>query len=234
MALRRVDITRSVNISDLETLRNNPHVRNPWVMPWKFTLFEFYDPIYEQLGNPASGISDVTEWTEETRRYMERLVDTERDIMSPIYRGRPRHWQGNRLALFLKSAIYRIVDKQTLALPWLGQSADWEVATRIRIAGRLRKAAYSDVLENVVAQWAEWLQTAGQEPKRENLEFKGNDFHFVCEFRGTCGDSCLALYTALIATYQKTSIEAVGFFLPEQTELRYLEIGGRGEILTAV
>ena len=85
-------------------------------MPWHFTLFEFYDPIYEKIDDPSTQLSRPTEWTEETRRYMSDLQDAERSILSPLYKGKARHWQEQALALLPKSAIYRILDHKPLDL----------------------------------------------------------------------------------------------------------------------
>ena len=124
--MRRVNITRDENIRDINDLSRHPNVRKLWILPWNFVLFEFYDPTYEQIDNPKSPLSRVTEWTEETRQYMNQLVKSERAILSPLYKGKPAHWQGNKLALFLKSTIYRILDRKNMDLPWFGQSPDWK------------------------------------------------------------------------------------------------------------
>lgn len=231
MTLRRVDITRTTNLADPKSVGSNPRVRKAWLMPWGFTLFEFYDPIYEQLDNPSSKLSNVVEWGEETRRYMGELVEAERNILAPVYRGKPRHWQGNKLGLPLRSVIYRIIDRGNLDLPWFGYSPDWEIITKIRICGRVRETIRLKTLEGVVEGWSKWLENIGQKPESDRFSSKGKDFQFQCQFSEPCGDACMALYTALVASYKATSIEAIGFFLAEQTEFRYLEIGGQGEIL---
>lgn len=203
-------------------------------MPWRFTLFEFYDPIYEKVDDPSSPLSRPTEWTEETRRYMSGLQDAERSILSPLYKGRPRHWQGNRLGLFLKSAIYRILDHKQLELPWLGHSDGWETANTIRICGKLKAQASSHPLEGVLDKWENWLSSVGIVPNMEDIDVKGEDFQVLCAFPEACGDACMALYTAFIAMSNEERVDAAGFFLPEQTRLRYMRIGKPGEMTAEI
>jgi len=230
VTLRRVNITRTVNVANATAVWTNPRVRKAWLMPWEFTLFEFYDPIYEEMDNPSSQLSDPTEWSEETRRYMAELVEAERSILAPVYRGRPPHWQGNKLGLLLRSVIYRIIDRRKLYLPWLGYGPDWEMKTKIRVCGRMHDSAKFTTLEGVVVTWLRWLKSVGQRLEADQLSCTGPDFEFLCQFPESCGDACMALYSALVASHKATSIQALGFFLPDQIEFRYLEIGGEGEI----
>jgi hypothetical protein len=203
-------------------------------MPWGFVLFEFYDPIYEELENPSSALFDVTKWTEDTRRYMNQLVDAERSILAPLYNGRQRHWQGNKLGLFLKSTTYRILDHKRLNLPWLGHPTDWDIATTIRICGKLKPAASRNSLEQIVERWSSWLSTIGSAPKIGPLVISRDDFHVLCEFPEACGDACMSLYTAFIPISNETCVEAVGFFQPEHKHLRYLRIGKPGEVTAEI
>jgi len=234
MALRRVNITRSANIADLSSLEKNRLVRKAWVMPWKFALLEIYDPIFEQLDDPSFRYADPTRWNDEIRSYVRQVVDAERDILAPLYEGRPRHWQGNKLGLFLRSTTYRILDYKRLDLPWLGQSTDWDLATTIRIGGKLGEGASGRSVEQALDEWLNWLSQAGQALKLSVLRINGIDFDVLCDFPTACGDACMALYTAFIATPKGARIEAVGFFAPEQTHLRYLRIGKPGEMTAQI
>ena len=203
-------------------------------MPWRFVLFEFYDPIYEELDNPSSELSDVTRWTEQTRAYMNTLVEAERSIMAPLYDGRPRHWQGNKLGVFLPSVIYRIIDNKKLQLPWFGYSAGWESATTIRVCGRLGEKTPVKSFETLLAEWSNWLALTGQGPTLGDLVFKNREFNILCEFPTACGDQCMALYTAMVARHRDSRVDAAGFFSPEQSDVRYLRIGQPGEITAHV
>jgi hypothetical protein len=234
MALRRVNITRSANIADLRSLEKNRFVRKAWVMPWGFALLEIYDPIFGQLDDPSFRYDDPTRWNEEIRSYVRQIVDTERSILAPLYKGRPRHWQGNKLGLFLRSVTYKILDSKRLELPWLGQSTDWEIATAIRIGGKLREPASSKPVQDVLDRWLNWLPSVGKPPKMGDLRVNGKDFYVLCDFPERCGDACMALYTAFIAMPKDTSVEAAGFFSPDQTLLRYFRIGKPGEVTAQI
>jgi hypothetical protein len=234
MSLRRVDITRTANVANPERLASHPRVRKAWVMPWHFTLFEFYDPIYEQLDDSASKLSRPTEWTKETRRYMSDLVDAERGILAPLYEGRRRHWQGNKLGLFLKSAIYRIVDYKRLDLPWLGHPTNWEAARTIRVCGRLRSESSTGSLREALYMWSKWLLSVDSAPHMGAIRLKQRDFQVLCEFPSPCGDACMALYTKFIGMSKDNGVEAAGFFPPEETQALYLRIGAPGEITAEI
>jgi hypothetical protein len=234
MARRRVDITRTPNIADLSSIQQSPYVRKTWAMPWEFTLFEIYDPIFEELDNPSSALADPTKWTEVTREYVRQIVDTERSMLAPLYKGRPHHWQGNKLGMFLRTVTYRILDYKRLELPWLGYSPDWEIATTIRIGGKLRQGASGKPVEAVLDKWLNWLSPLGDAPKISSLRVNGRDFGFLCDFSGACGDACMALYTAFTAMPKDARIEAVGFFSPEQIHLRFLRIGRPGEMTAQI
>jgi hypothetical protein len=166
VVMRRVVISRSSNI-DAEDLKLNPYVRKAWVMPWQFSLFEFYDPIHEKLDDPKSELADPTQWTDDVRKYMRGLVDAERRTLAPLYDGKARHWQGNKLGLPLRGAFYRIVDSKNLHLPWLGQSKDWEIAKILRICGKLSRPD-NTALDEVLRMWESWLSSIGEAPNSES------------------------------------------------------------------
>lgn len=234
MARRRVDITRTPNIADLSSFQKSPYVRKTWAMPWAFTLFEIYDPIFEELDNPSSALADPTKWTEVTREYVRRIVDAERSMLAPLYKGRPHHWQGNKLGMFLRTVTYRILDYKRLELPWLGHSPDWEIATRIRIGGKLRQGVSGKPVEAVLDKWLNWLSPLAEAPKMGALRVNGEDFDLLCDFPAACGDACMALYTAFVAMPNASRPAGVGFFQPEQTHLRYTRIGKPGEMTAEI
>src|SRR6516165_9384493 len=101
--MRRVEITRTVNIDKDIDLSRHPNVRKNWAIPGGYTLIEVYDPVYEKIDDPACPLSDPTKWTDEIRQYMSALVEKKRAILAPLYKGQPRHWQGNTLGLPLRS-----------------------------------------------------------------------------------------------------------------------------------
>ncbi len=230
MAQRRVEITRTVNIADVEDLGKNPLVRKAWVMPWNFTLLEFYDPIYERLDDPSSDLSDPTQWTDATRARMNEIAEAKRKIIGRLYTGKPRHWQGNKMGMLLGSVVYRIVDDKKMNLPWLGYSVGWETARVVRICGRLGETK-TDRFQGLLQGWSNWLSSIHQAPQLSPLSTSGSDFSLLAEFPEACGDQCMALYTALVASEKKVSVEAVGFFSPEEQELRFRQVGALGEIV---
>jgi hypothetical protein len=229
MSWRRVNITRQVNIADLNQLPHHPNVRRCWVLPWGFVLFEFYDPIFEEAEiDPALGGSHGQ--SEATRRKLASLMIEERRLLAPLYRGRPEHWQGNKFGLPLKTVIYRVVDDKVIRWPWFGCSPDWEIQRRIRFSGKLGTLTTGtrESLERAFVDWATWAQSIGQLTGAGKFTFEVDKFGALCEFSGPCGDACMGLYLLLTEKRSQSNLEAAGFFDPDEKEMRFLEIGGTG------
>lgn len=228
MAFRRVNITRDRNIQDQEHLSRHPDVRNYLRFPWGYTLFEFYDPIFENedVANPGRPQSP------EIRSRLAELVTEERKLLWPLYKGRPEHWQGNQLVLMLETGIYRVIDKEKGKWPWFGSSPGWEKESRIKIKGRVGTStpASRESLEKEFGEWVSWASSTGQLTSRPQLTFHDDSFDVVCSFTDHCGESCIGLYLLLAKTEKATGIEAMGFFLPKETTFKFYEIGGTGVI----
>jgi hypothetical protein len=241
--MRRVEITRTVNIDKNIDLSRHPNVRKNWSIPGNYALFEFYDPIYEKLDDPNCPLSNPTKWTDDTRLYMSHLVEKERAILSPLYQGRPRHWQGNTLGLPLQRAMYRVLDSKRLQWPWFGCLPGWELETSLRVRGRLEKPTEENeqALAGELARWAEWASSTGELLTCSPPTFVEGGFETLCSFSGPCGDVCMSLYIMLTLTRRRTSLLAVGFAgvdRPDVSPAVYMRFGARGlmkangEILT--
>lgn len=241
--MRRVEITRTANINPDIDLSQHPNVRRSWSIPGNYTLFEFYDPIYEKLDDPGSPLSSPTRWTDDIRRSMSELVEKERLILAPLYNGRPRHWQGNTLALPLRSALYRVLDTKRLRWPWFGCFPGWELKTRLKVRGRLEQPSVKNqqALAGEVARWAEWASSIGELLSCGRPTFAEGGFEALCSFSGACGDVCMALYIMLTLSRPRTSLLALGFEDVDRADefnAMYMKFGarglmkGNGEILT--
>lgn len=226
MPFRRVNITRDQNIEAQEQLSHHPNVRRYLRFPWGYTLFEFYDPIFES----KEVVNCSQPQSEETRARLALLISEERKLLSPLYEGRPERWQGNQLVLPLETGIYRVLDKQRSNWPWFGCSPGWESDTKIKISGMLRASTpdSQESLENMFAEWASWANSSGRLTSKGQLTYLDAIFSVVCSFNEACCDSCIGLYLLLAKTRKETSIEAVGFFRPEETSPKFYEIGGTG------
>jgi hypothetical protein len=227
MTWRRMNITRDENIADAGGLSRHPNVRRYLHFPWGYTMFEFYDPIFESV----YGV-DPARHSEATRSRLATLMREERDLLGPVYKGRPDHWQGNQFGLLLKTAVYRVIDKKKLAWPWFGSSPAWEIKRRIKVEGRLKATTVGirDSLGSAFGEWAEWATALGELERMAQIAYDDKKFSVLCDFSNACGDVCVALYLLLTKTRRQTSLEAVGFFNPEESSSTFLEIGGTGVV----
>jgi hypothetical protein len=229
MGWRRVTITRDVNIADVNQLAHHPNVRRCWILPWEFVLFEFYDSIFEEAEvDPA--LCGSHGQSEATRGKLASLMIEERRLLAPLYRGRPEHWQGNKFGLPLKTVIYRVVDNEAIRWPWFGCSPDWEIQKRIKVFGKLGKlnSGTRESLERAFVDWTTWAKSIGELTGAGKFTFNGDSFGTLCEFSSPCGDACMSLYLLLTKKRSEVNLEAVGFFDPDEKEMRFLEIGGTG------
>lgn len=228
MVFRRVNITRDENIEAQEQLSHHPNVRRVLRFPWGYTLFEFYDPIFEseEVANCSQPRS------EETGARLALLISEERKLLSPLYEGRPNYWQGNQLVLPLETGVYRVLEKQRGNWPWFGSSSGWESDTTIKISGMLGVSTSDSrkSLENRLSEWASWANASGWLASRRELAYHDMRFSIICSFNEFCCDPCIGLYLLLAKTRKETSVEAVGFFRPEETSPKFYEIGGTGVI----
>ena len=227
MASRRVNIVRNESVADQEELRRHPNVRGYLQFPWDYTVFEFYDPVFDQV---ASNSKSGSIQSEETRRRLTSLMSEERRLLWPIYKGRPARWQGNQLVLFLTTGTYRVLDRKKTSWPFFGSSAGWEVEKLIKIVGRARHATaeHEIALETTFREWLTWAKSASGLAVVENLNQQEGRFTLLCSFDGSCSEACIGLYLLIARTQKLTLVEAIGFFTPEETSPAFFEIGGSG------
>jgi hypothetical protein len=194
-------------------------------------MFEFYDPIFEEVFDPSNPLSDVANQTEEIHQKLSHLVEVERAILAPLYRGRKRHWQGNQLGLPLKSVFYRVRDSKKIAWPWFGCSPGWEIETAVKVCGKLNGTTMQDqdLLKGAVDLWSKTTFLRDEIIEIGSPTFAGTIFEITCRFNNVCGDACLALYTVFAAQHKDKSVAAAGFFGLDKMPVDYLEIGGSGQ-----
>lgn len=230
MAIRRVNITRDENIEDQERLSRHPNIRSYLRFPWGYTLFEFYDPIFDTLDTSNPKAKDAQRSSEETQARLAALMSEERKLLWPLYKGRPEHWQGNQLGLPLETGIYRVLDRKKIEWPWFGSSPGWESENKIVICGRAPASAPDSrvSLEGVFGEWVEWGTSGRELAAADPLVFHGDMFRTRCHFNLSCCDACIGLYLLLSKTRERTLLDAVGFFRPSESSFKFYEIGGTG------
>jgi hypothetical protein len=230
MSIRRVDMTRRVNVADVNVLVTHPNVRKIWKIPWDYILFEFYDPIFDLLDKPGVSPLEYSTLTRDLRPKLSELVKEERTLLSPLYAGRPLQWQGNQFGLPLKSVLYRVLDKKKIKWPWFGFSTDWETETSIRICGTIKTGApeAQKYLNDAFSEWARWAKSVGVAISSGDILHENLEFSVSCQLSECCGDACMALYLLLTQVQDRTSLAAVGFFRPDEVSIRFLEVGGAG------
>ena len=224
MSFRRVNITRDENISNHGALLHHPNVRNCIRFPWGYTLFEFFDPLFDAIdAEPMSSSMEI-------RSRAEELMSEERKLLRPLYKGRPSHWQGNQLGLPLKTGVYRVLGKKKVEWPWFGSSPGWECEKEIKVSGRFRNSVGGawERTERVFGEWSSWAVSTGRLAHIEQLVHRDEHFTVLCSFSEVCCDACLGLYLLLAQTRKETFVDAVGFFQPDETALKFYEIGGAG------
>ena len=217
MSRRDVKITRDINLTDREGLSRNPRICKVWHLPWGYTLFESATSASPVLGN------------EEFNAARNGVLNEEEKLLLPLYQVVNRS-RALMLLIPTKTVFYRFLGMEKDRMPWprIGLSPGWEVSRKIRIAGQL-VAAIPETIEavnNVLREWSSVMAGLGQVEEVPPATFSGRTFSITCEFIGPAGDPAMALYILLTETRASTSLEAVGFFLPEDFTTPFLEIGG--------
>jgi hypothetical protein len=230
-ARRRVNITNNVNLTDLGTLPTHPNVRRCWRLPRAYTLFEFYHPIFEIAYSLEKTLDQSGANEEEVMAVVKAALDEESNLLAPLYAGVKRRSRCVQLVVPLKTVLYQFLGRSRVTWPPFGCSPDFEAAQSIRITGQLAVAT-PEALEGLKATFAEWLDSMAEQGeiiRAAPTRFTGNDFSVICECTGGCGDPAMALYMLLSETRTLTSLEAVGFFLPDDFSSPFLEVGGLGK-----
>jgi hypothetical protein len=229
MRVRRVIITKNANVNNIETLPLHPNVRKCWRLPREYVLFEFYHPVFERIYDQDPAVANAARSDEIVRSQTAEAIAEERNLLAPLYRdiGNP----SNALTLLVpsKAATYFFVGrgKGRISWPRTGYSPGWESSTRIRVDGRLFMALPEAVegLRTVLREWSDSMTKIGEMKAIETLIIDGTHFSAICEFEGPCGDAAMALFMLLTETRNLSSLEAVGFFFPDDISSTLFEAG---------
>ncbi len=161
------------------------------------------------------------------------VFSEERNLLAPLYRKVPnprRFGEGrNGFLCLTHAASYTVFSRgeESFQFPEFRGSKNWDEASTLRVAGRLVMASEETIggLQGVYGEWVDCMTGYSALVRAEALEFSGEYFSSTCEFSGVCSDAVLALFMVLTATRGLTSVEAVGFFHPEDYATQYQKIG---------
>ena len=225
--MREVIITKDSNLIDLDTLAQNPIVRKCWRLAKGYTLIEPYDPV---LDDPR--ISSAARHKEPLKSQLNAFYSEQAKLLAPLY----EHVKPSDAGMALipgTRTVYRFLGRDKLRIRWpeIGCSRGWESANTVRISGRLVAAIPETIqgLNTVLKEWLDSMAAVSQIRLVRSMAFADRDFTLIAEFADACGDAAMALYILLTETRGLTSLEAVGFFLPDDFSSPFVQIGGPGK-----
>ena len=215
MRIRRVIITRESNIENLANLPEQSSVKTCWRLPFNYTMFEFYHPVFERIYDDRPSISNAARAEDWVRRQTAAAIAEERRLLAPLYRD--FHNPSDALILLVPSrvAIYHFVGKGKgqIAWPELNCAQGWEVSKRIRIKGQMIVAIEETVygLQTVIRDWAVSMKGIGIVTQIGEIVTAGESFTINFECSAFSGDAVMALYILLTETRNLTSIQTLHF-----------------------
>ncbi|MGB7461335.1 MAG: hypothetical protein WBW14_00435 [Candidatus Acidiferrum sp.] len=231
MSLPRITITRNENVQNHQNL-HHPNVRKYPRFPRGYTLFEYYDPIFETTSGPDGVAIPMDKQPAKIRRCLSSAMWEERSLLSPLFEGRPKHWQANQLLLPLERGIYCVLGTERMNWPWFWSSPGWELRTRIKVSGILEQTALSvrSSLENSFSTWFAWASAQRAFISGQHLAFVRGTFSTLCEFLETAVEACIGLYLLFTVSLSQIQLRAVGFFDTSETAPKFYEMGRTGII----
>ena len=227
MMQRQVTIAKDADI-DLEALAVHPLIVKCWRLPRGYTLFEQYHPVFEHTCNSDYEAARAALRAEPYKSQHDAARLGWRKLLAPAYAdGKGDHM----FVLMTQTATYWFEGRERYTIKWprIGVSKNWEGLSRIRIVGRLF-LAIPEAVENLKTVFSEWQKAIpGEVVQAGDLVFTGDGLSANYEFEGPCGDATMALFMLLTATRHLTSLEAIGFFLPDDYSTLFWHPGGEGE-----
>lgn len=229
MRSRKVIVTRKSETVHPEALATHPNVRGLWWLPHGYMLFEFYHPVFERIYDTEPGLAKSARQLDAVKGQTAQAVAEEQKLLWNLYRDFPESSEALMLLVPAQTAFYNFLGryKRTIAWPSLGCSPLWETAQKIRVAGRLAAniSETTDALRTVLEEWSASAPSTSIVHLPPKLAFDDEYFSFECSFSGPCGDATMGLYMVLTETRSLTSLQAVGFFLPEDFSTPFRQIG---------
>lgn len=227
MFMRQVIITRYSNIADPEGLSKHELVRKVWKLPKGYILCELYDPAFEFIYSRDMDKHRAAHANEEIRARAVAIVAEEMALFAPLYGQEKRRSPFLKLDVICPTGDYRFLDKRSILWPELGHSPNWERSRSVNITGQLKSTSKGEALElqRVFQEWVDAMTSLGEVSQVQSISLAGEKFTAAGEFTGACGDATMALYMLLAETKKITTVQSVGFFLPTDTNRRYLPIG---------
>jgi hypothetical protein len=219
MRIRKVIVTKTTNVSDPSALGGHPNVKKTWDLGCGFVLFEFYHPVFNHIHESDLDLANAARNDPAVRTATAAAVAEERQLLAPLYQQLRRPSDALILLIPSKTTMYYFLGlgKGRIQWPEFARSTDWEVARSIRVAGRLFSVIDEtiDGLNRIFKEWSKRMVAFGVMTQAETMVFSRNGFSTICEFTVPCGDAMIALFALLSETRYITSLDAVGFFLPD-------------------
>lgn len=230
--LRQVAIAKGTDV-DMEVLATHPNVVKRWCLPYGYVLFEFYHPIFDKAWDSDFSLATWHHYNEPSKS---QVVEADREmkrVLAPLF----DPGQNPDCCMYTRyapNAVYRFFGRERHSIKWpkIGLSQEWSSARRVRLAGRLfySMPETTDALAAVIGQWHECLVGYGESAPGTNVKWAEEHFSSIYDFEDACGDATMALFMILTATRNLTSLEAVGFFLPDDYTSPFFDIRGLGEM----
>jgi len=230
MTIRYVVITKTSDLTDPEAFPRHALVVKCWHCPRGWTLYELYQPVFDLLLSCDQSVVTAAYNDPRIREEGLAVCAEEQKLLAPLYREVADPNRGG-VKIFSKTAEYLYYGrgKKNPKWPQKGNSLGWDEARTIRIAGRLVAAMPETVeaLETVFKEWVDYMTGLGEITKAGKLTFSGEHFRAICEFAGPCGDAVMALFTMATVTRNITSLEAIGFFHPDDYSTPFRTFGSK-------
>lgn len=229
MRIRYVAINRDTDFADVEGFARHPHVVKCWRLPRAFTLYELYAPVFDLIWDPD--LSNAARLDPEVRRRTNEVYWERNRQLAPLLRDvpDPNHRPMDVRAITAHYHFFGL--GRSYHWPQLGTSVGWGEARVIRIAGRLATALPENVrsLQALFSEWADCMTRLGELTRAPVIHLSDGYFSEVFEFSGPCGDAAMALFMLVTDTRKLTSLQAIGFFHPEDYATAFSQRVGPGE-----
>ena len=234
MRIRRVIITRESSLADIEALQQHPNIKKCWRVPERYTLFEFYHPVYEHIYDNNPRVSNNAWQNPSIKFQAAEAVKQERALLAPLYRQVGSPSNAGLLLVPSRTAMYHFLGntRDRIHWPFLGRSADWETSLVIRIAGQLGAVDPEKIeaLRLVLRSWEDSMKSFRELVHLDEMAFHDSRFTITCSFSQACGDATMLLFMMLTESRYLICLDAVGFFLLDDHSAPFIEIGGSSKI----
>lgn len=205
-----VTITALKNV-DRTAIENDPHVRNLLIGPWDICLYEFYDPLYDQLHDSDPHRSSAARSVQGTKEQIRELWNRERMLLAPLFRNAADTARYVQFSVPTFTAMYKFLAKERCEWPELQVTPHWEEKQQLGLALRctLLDKEIQHNLQAIVEEWKDWLGSEGLMEDFETVSPTKDEVKFGIRLSSASGDRLAVLFRRLADTRSITSLDRI-------------------------